>query len=271
MLAGALSSIPKHLYPSRVEMSDTHSPLRRVQDLMDVVTGSPGGITLKQIATELNLPSSTCYRMVQTLIDSGYLSTTGRPALYTTGDRFLRQAHSSLSSGLISKLAKPIVRDAAVRLAETVFMTRLVGTRLHPACEEFSRTGANARILPGENFPVHASSSGKVVCAFQEHTLQSAMLRDCDFHPYQTHTIVSATQMRKEIERVRLQGYAECDNELDSHVYAISFPVRLPIGVLYSIGMVCHEYRKPTGQRFEECGEILRTACGQVASFFVSE
>jgi IclR family transcriptional regulator, acetate operon repressor len=259
---------PHNADTSRMKITDTNSPLRRVQELMDVVSGSSGGITLKQIASELNLPASTCYRMVQALIDSGYLSATGRPALYSAGDRFLRQAHSSLSSGLISKLATPIVREAAAQLAETVFMTRLVGTRLHQVCEELSRAGATARILPGANFPVHASSSGKAVCAFQGHTLQGAMLRDCDFHPYQPHTIVTTAQMKKEIERVRLQGYAECDNELDSHVYAISFPVKLPIGVLYSIGLVCHEHRKPTGRRLEECGEILRFACSQVASFF---
>jgi IclR family transcriptional regulator, acetate operon repressor len=225
-------------------MSAASKPLKRSLDIMDLMTGNPRGCSVKEISDAIGLPMPTAYRLVLSLVDAGYLQGAGRHALYRLGQRYWRQVHACRRRPDLADAVRELLSELAGRMDEAVFMTQLRGRSIQPLGAAFPRNRAKSLIQPGDVYPIHASSSGKLIAAHQNPSLRDEMLVHCDFKRYQSQTITSRKVLEREFEEIRRQGYAECDDELDRGVYAMSCPVETPeLGVIYSVGVVCPQAR----------------------------
>src|SRR5688572_22889816 len=74
--------------PGVAPMSSASKPLKRSLDVMDLMTASPKGCSIKEISESMGLPMPTAYRLVVNLADAGYLEGSGRHALYRLGQRY---------------------------------------------------------------------------------------------------------------------------------------------------------------------------------------
>jgi DNA-binding IclR family transcriptional regulator len=211
---------------------------------MDLMTASPRGCSIKEISESIGLPMPTAYRLVLNLVDAGYLQGSGRHALYRLGQRYRRQVHACRRRADLGDAVRVALAELAGRIDEAVFMTHLVGRNIRPLCAALPRNKARSFIHPGDVYPIHASSSGKLIAANQALTLREEMLSGCDFMRYQPNTLTSRKALEREFEAIREQGYAVCDDELDQGVYAMSCPIDTPeLGVIYSVGVVCPRAR----------------------------
>jgi len=225
-------------------MSSASKPLKRSLDVMDLMTASPKGCSIKEISESMGLPMPTAYRLVVNLADAGYLQGSGRHALYRLGQRYWRQVHACRRRADLGDSVRAVLSDLAGRMDEAVFMTHLVGRSILPLGAALPRNKAKSFIHPGDVYPIHASSSGKLIAANQAPPLRDEMLSLCDFKKYQPNTLTSRKALERAFEDIRRQGYAVCDDELDHGVYAMSCPVETPeLGVIYSVGVVCPQAR----------------------------
>jgi IclR family pca regulon transcriptional regulator len=67
---------------------------------------------------------------------------------------------------------------------------------------------------------------GRVLLAHLSDDLRSRYLRRVKLHPYTPHTIVNKAKLRSELNKVRSQGYAIVDQELEIGLRSIAVPVR---------------------------------------------
>jgi DNA-binding IclR family transcriptional regulator len=93
-------------------------------------------------------------------------------------------------------------------------------------------------VQPGRVMPVHAAASAKAIWAYQDAAAVEALLAaPRERFTERTHT--GEAELRADLERVRVSGYAVCDGELDPGVLSYACPVHLDgAGVLYAMGMV---------------------------------
>ncbi len=214
-------------------------PLSRSLDIMDVVSAHPSGATMTEVSARLQLPPATVFRMVRNLTELGYLEGQGRHSRYRLGKRFLRQYHNSVFSRHIVNTVRPALRYLTDLLDEVIYLNALVIDEVQAVCAEFpSSQSARTLVMPGDDFPVHATASGKVLCAFQDPELMEKMLDKTGFTRYRPNTLVDRDSVRRELARVREQGYGTSDEELDADVFAVSVPVTVEgVGVMYSLGV----------------------------------
>jgi IclR family transcriptional regulator, pca regulon regulatory protein len=82
----------------------------------------------------------------------------------------------------------------------------------------------------GHEFPLHASAPGKLVLA----SLDAAALRDWVQRTrperFTRRTITSLRGLQAELERVRAQGWAELDDELEPALASLAVPVPAATG-----------------------------------------
>lgn len=64
----------------------------------------------------------------------------------------------------------------------------------------------------GMRRPLYSTALGKALLAFAPDEEKSHLLSSLHFHPHTPHTIANLTQLKRELEKVRRQGYA-LDNE----------------------------------------------------------
>lgn len=242
-------------------------PLARSIDIMDVVSSHPSGATMTEVAERLKLPKATVYRMMRSLTELGYLSGEGRHSRYRLGQRFLRQYHNSVSNRHIINLVRPTLRHLARLLDEVVYLNALVGVDVQATCAEFPRSeSARAMVMPGDLFPVHATASGKVLCAFQETEMQQQMLAAAELTAFRPKTLTDQAMLQRALAQVVAQGYAISDDEIDRDIYAVSVPVTVEgAGVLYSLGVNGVKERMLANRDLSQIVKLLKQGAVEIA------
>ena len=214
-------------------------PLARSLDIMDVVSAHPSGATMSEVAQALEIPAPTVYRMMRNLTELGYLRGEGRHSRYRLGQRFLRQYHNAASTRNLINAVRPSLRHLAATLDDVVYLNALVRDDIKAVCAEFPDTrSARAMVMPGDLFPIHATASGKVLCAYQEPEQQNRMMDSVEFTPYMENTIADRAQLEVELLQVKSQAYGLSDEEIEEGVFAVSVPIAIEgRGVIYSLGV----------------------------------
>ena len=155
-------------------------PIRAVSRALAVLAAlnRHGSATALQLARDSGVPRATVYRVLQTLIDDGYVARTG------SGEAFrLRLRVRTLSEGFedeqwIGGVAAPVLAGLTRRILWPCDVATLEGTRM-VIRETTHRTAPLSidRGMVGTALPLLASATGLAYLAFAPETERSALLR----------------------------------------------------------------------------------------------
>lgn len=84
----------------------------------------------------------------------------------------------------------------------------------------------SATITVGTRFPAHVTSVGRVLLAHLPEDEPDARLARTELCPLTARTLVTQDALRAELGRVRRQGYALVDQELEEGLCSVGAPVR---------------------------------------------
>ena len=135
-----------------------------------------GGAGVSEIADELAVHKSTAFRLLAALEEHGLVGQTSHRGKYHLGFGILRLATAVPGRLDLVREGRPICEELAASLAETVNLAVL---RSHYAVNLDQVRGpaaVSAHNWVGQLTPLHATSSGKILLAFQsaEHRTQAA-------------------------------------------------------------------------------------------------
>src|SRR5690625_5300933 len=85
----------------------------------------------------------------------------------------------------------------------------------------------DAELVPtflGDRKPAHSTSTGKVLLAFNRSYLQESISRGLSKQG--PNTITEVNELKRELEKVREQGYSISINENDTQTYAVAAPIK---------------------------------------------
>ena len=117
--------------------------------------------------------------------------------------------------------------------------------------------------------PLYCTASGKAVLAFLPEEYRDDLLSACEFKPYTKNTITNISDLLKELNTIRKQGYASDNCELYDGVYCIAAPVYMNCGwPLFSIGIsTVHR----TENHLESYAQIVRQTAKQLSDKFQAQ
>lgn len=224
-------------------MSDSAGILSRYALILETLAASPEGMTLTELIAATGLPRGTLHRLIGSLREVGYIAPRGGRKVYGLGPRLVRLLHLGAAPASVPAMARPMLQELTERFGETAYLAKLTGTHVESAAMVLPDTGGQTFVQPGRVMPIHASSSGKAIFAFQDNDLVDTVLAE-PREQYTAGTITDEGAVRADLAKVRRQGYAICFNELDPGVASYACPVHLDdAGVIYAIGLVGFEER----------------------------
>lgn len=178
---------------------------------------------LSEVAVATGLSPAVARRCLNTLVKLGYVAQHGRRFLLRPEVLVFGSAY--LSSMNIEQVALPqlqMLRDEtgdssslAVRSNLHILYVAHVSTNRH------IRLGANV----GTRFPLHATSLGKVMLAFEDPAHIEEVLAHAPFERFTERTVTSAEAMRDRLAAIRERGYDSALDELDYGIVSIAVPV----------------------------------------------
>ncbi len=192
-----------------------------------------GSANVASIAAELDIPTSTVYRLVHTLRDVGLVSV--RDNEYRVSRTFANITTVRLHHDLLSTAARP----ALERLAEETGGTSnlLVRSGLSAFCvhEVESERGEGPRLPIGQPMTLHAGAEHRVLLAFAPPPLIDAVIGS-GLTTY-TGTTPSAPALRTSLAAIRQRRLAVSHGEYLPGVVAVGVPVFLHHSVVCSVGV----------------------------------
>ena len=215
-------------------MSDSNDkPLGRYIRVLETVAAARTGLTLTDIARELDLQPGTAHRLIR--------GSQPRPAAQCARAQELRDraapadpAHATMDRAGYAGLAKSVLDGLVARVRRDRPLARLSGDFASPA--DGAAGGSIAPSCARRQLPLHARiRQGDP--AFQDEAFVARYLshRASALHG---QAKVEDADIRNELAQIREDGVAVCDNELDAGVLSYGHPIRVNGGyVLYSVGI----------------------------------
>jgi IclR family pca regulon transcriptional regulator len=181
-------------------------------------------LTLSDVARRTGLSRAAARRFLLTLVDLGYVRTDGR--LFSLSPRVLELGYAYLSSLTLPEVAEPHLEALVAEVRESSSLSVLDGADIaYVARVPVSRIMTVA-INVGTRFPAHATSMGRVLLAGLPDRQLEDYLDGVELERLSPRTVTSVSALRSELRRVRDQGWAIVDQELEEGLRAAAAPVR---------------------------------------------
>jgi DNA-binding IclR family transcriptional regulator len=245
--------------------AERNSLLERQLAVIEAVSGARDGLYLSEIADWVGIPRPTAHRIVAALVGAGMLATRELSRkVFLPGPRLNRLTYSGIDEGLIQRTALPEMTALAEAFRQTVFMARFNGYEILSVAMFAPEREWRGHVDPGDRFAPHAAASAKAILAFQTPATIDRVIKE-PLVRFTPRTKTDMTAVNNELEQVREQGHAICDQELSLGIIAIACPVLLPdTDVVFSLaitGPLSEFSLTPRGKIIE----ALKTSASRIA------
>lgn len=186
-------------------------------------------LSISDVARKTELDRATVRRSLLTLVELGYADYDGK--FFTLTSRVLRLGHSYLSATPLPLLLQPHLDLLSDKTGQSSSASVLDDTEIVYIARASQRRVMSINLNPGSRLPAYCSSMGRVLLsALPEDDIRSALSRT-ELRANTDRTIVDIDQLMAEIRRVREQGYAVINQELELGLCSIAVPLRNRRGV----------------------------------------
>lgn len=199
-------------------------------------------LTLSEVAAKTGVTRATARRFLLTLARLGYVRSDAR--FFSLTPRVLELGYAYLSSLSLPEVAEPHLEALVAEVNESSSVSVLDGADVvYVARVPVSRIMTVA-ISVGTRFPAYATSMGRVLLAGLSEADLDTYLKAVRFAKLTARTVTTASALRTELAKVRGQGYALVDQELEEGLRAVAAPIRDRTGrVVASLNISAHASR----------------------------
>jgi IclR family pca regulon transcriptional regulator len=199
-------------------------------------------LTLTEVAVTTGVTRATARRFLLTLARLGYVRTDGR--LFSLTPRVLELGYAYLSSLSLPEVAQPHLEALAAEVNESSSVSVLDGHDVvYVARRPVSRIMTVA-ISVGTRFPAYATSMGRVLLAGLSESDLAGYLSTVELRPLTPKTVTTQAALLTELARVRTQGFAVVDEELEEGLRSAAAPIHDRAGrVVAALNVSAHASR----------------------------
>jgi IclR family pca regulon transcriptional regulator len=203
---------------------------------------APEAQTLSEVARVTGLTRAAARRFLLTLQQLGYVqSTAGR---FSLTPQVLELGYAYLSSLTLPEVSQPHLERLVEEIHESSSVSVLDGHDVVYVARVPTRRIMAVSISVGTRFPAFATSMGRVLLAGLEPEALDTVLAGTELRPLTAGTISDEVLLRAELDRVRTQGWALVDQELEAGLRSVAAPIRNTAGeVVAAINVSAHATR----------------------------
>lgn len=209
------SSIPKSL----------NNSVAKAFHLLDYFNIGKPEWGVRELAKETGANKSTTYRMLATLESLGVLRKDVASEKYSLGLKLFELGNRvSIQSAFVSQ-THPVLEQVAEEITETVHLGILKNNEVFMVDKIESPKGLKLNSVIGTSSPAYCSGLGKILLAHLSLPDLKQTIESINFQANTEFTITKKTTLKKELEKIKTQGYAIDRQELELGLICVAVPV----------------------------------------------
>jgi DNA-binding IclR family transcriptional regulator len=213
--------------------------VKKAFQVLRLIARKPNGLTLSDVARELEIGKSTVHGIVSALEEEGALMREPRTKKFTLGVTLVELGRSTHARIDLKDAARPFMEELMAQIQESVFL----GVRNvdHVTVLDIVESTQNLKITSpvGTTIPLLAGATGKLFLAAMPEKQVTELLRIKGLPRYTAHTITDQRRYLQEIRKVRRDGVAFDDEEYISGVRAAAALIKTggqPVSAIWVVG-----------------------------------
>jgi DNA-binding IclR family transcriptional regulator len=203
-----------------------HSSLKALQILNALMTQNDY-MTIQQISGVTGLSSSTVHRVLQELLQCGFVEKDTFKKVYRIGPEMMSlimQMQMKTSNYLI-ELSRSAMKHLNDLSSETIHLiTRHDDVAVYIAKVE-CKNQIGLRSTVGWEIPLYCTGGGKALLAYQPESWLEKYFSIVTFKRYTDNTLTEENDLRQELALIKQQGFALDNSEHNPDVVCIAAPV----------------------------------------------
>lgn len=202
--------------------------LGRTLVLLEAILCDRDGRSVAAIAADVGLPRATAHRQVATLLKERYLRRLGNGRL-VAGPRLMLLVEAVDQKQVLIAAAAPVLH----RLARKLRCVAQLGTLDNEMVTYRIKTGRGAGDFftrVGLQLEAYCTGIGKVLLAHLPQDVREAYLATGPFPALTARTITDPGQLRAELAKVQVEGFAVDNEEIADGLLCYAVPVRTEHG-----------------------------------------
>jgi len=203
-----------------------NSALTRGLNIIELLASRNEEVSFGEIKSCLKIPSTSLQRLLNILQEKDYVRQNHENSKYQLGFKLITVVGALLNRLNIRTVARPFMQELMVKSKETVELAILDrGEILYiDKCESIESIRLVAQI--GSRYrALHPTAVGKVFLAYMPEEEFMHIIKERGLNKYTENTITEINTLKKELRKIRLNGYAFDDQEVRLGVRRISAPI----------------------------------------------
>lgn len=180
-------------------------------------------MTASQAGERCGLTRTAARRYLLTLAHLGYMATDGK--LFWLTPRVLRLGQSYLESARLPRIVQPFLHRVTNGTQEIAYVSVMDGDDVVYIARNGSNRSMNTGFVLGSRVPAQVTAAGLLMLAMRERQGLEDWLAQRELKTYTSFTITSKDRLRLELARIREQGWAVSEQQLELTYRGVAVPL----------------------------------------------
>lgn len=206
-----------------IHQRDTMGGLAKGLAVIETFSAEQPRQSISQVAEASGLDRATARRCLLTLAQYGYATHDGK--FFTLTPRVLRLGTACLATMPLPQVVQPSLDRLSDKLGESASVSILDGDEIVYVARAAQRKVMSISLMLGSRLPAYCTSMGRVLLAALPEEEMRGRLERVPLPARTPHTITDPEALMAELARVRSQGYAVIDQEVEIGLRSIAVPL----------------------------------------------
>jgi DNA-binding IclR family transcriptional regulator len=206
---------------------ETITSIEKAIIILRAIGKSEDGLRIRDIVKKTNIHPTTIVRILKILekhnfVEKNLVSFSYKT--YSLGNNLIQLTNSAIKRNNLSNIVYPFMVELAEKYKETIALFVMNGLKRVCINKVDGYYPIRWHIEIGNTIPLGVSSSGKLLLAFApEHLLEEVIKKKITLTDGR---VVNYDKLKKDLEKIRMQGYSFSIAESTPEVIGISVPIR---------------------------------------------
>lgn len=179
--------------------------------------------SISEVAAASGLDRATARRCLLTLAHHGYADYDGK--FFTLTPRVLRLGTACLATMPLPQIVQPFLDDLSERVGQSSSVSILDGGEIVYVARAAQRRVMSIALMPGSRLPAYCTSMGRVLLAALPEGEAARILGPGPLPRRTARSLTDPRAVIAELARVRAQGHALIDQEVEEGLCSVAIPI----------------------------------------------
>ncbi len=209
---------------SSLDKRDWIAGLEKGLSIIECFDDANPRLTASQAGARCGMTRTAARRYLLTLEHLGYVASDTK--LFWLTPRVLRLGQSYLESARLPRIVQPFLQRVTAGTQESAYVSVMDGDEIVYVARNGSSRAMNTGYVLGARVEAQVTAAGLLMLSMRPPEWQDGWFSSHELKTYTSFTITSKDRLRIEMARVRVQGWAISEQQLDLNYRGVAVPLR---------------------------------------------